>query len=396
MDEIPLRRPRVLLLLHELSLSGAPRMALQTFQTLASDVDLRVLALEDGPLRADFERLGPTRTLLEWVPEGLKRAALQLEKRVAGPRGLMLRLGGRFSNRLFREWQPDLIYINSVVALHFGRYMRLPGVPALLHVHETGAALHSYRLGARGQFESWPTQYIAVSLHTRAALLEEGVSAAKISVVGNFLGDKAHNELLELAAKRTRKAPIAPFVVGGAGPIGKAKGSDLWLEMAAELTRLLGKERVRFRWIGGRDTSDDTDFIESVARMGLSNQFEMVAHTPRVYEHFATLDALAFTSREDSFGLVVLENMALGNIVTCFAPGGGAREMMGDLMVEASLVIPDFSAMAMARALARAWGNPAQLARLQSEGMRRAHEFDAQKAKTQLLEIISRTLTASA
>lgn len=386
MSELSPRRPRVLLLLHELSLSGAPRMALQVFQTLAPDIELRVLSFDDGPLRAQFEELGLTQVLVEWGPERFNRAALKLERNLVGVRGAILRVNGRAQSRALAKWRPDLIYINSLISLHFARYLRLPGVPALLHVHETGSALHALRSGTLEWFESWPSRYIAVSDHTQRCLIDEGVAPEKIAVVPNFLSPRVCDELQALAQNRPIKAPDAPFVVGGAGQISWTKGPELWLLMAAELKRLLGP-RVRFKWVGGRGSLDDARFEQMARQLGLGDQLELVAATPRPFEQYATFGALALSSWEDACPMVVLENMTIGNLVTCFAGGGGAPEMAGD----AGLVVPEFSPLEMARALAQTFSDSSALANICQKAIRRANEFEAehsaQEIKRHILEV---------
>jgi glycosyltransferase involved in cell wall biosynthesis len=348
MPEISSRRPRVLLLLHELSLSGAPRMALQVFQALASEVELRVLSFDEGPLGAPFRELGPTQSLVDWGPERLNQAALKMESRFVGIRGAIVRINGAAQGRVLAKWRPDVIYINSLVSLKIRALPTLAGVPALLHVHETGNALHEFRLGTRPWFESWPSRYIAVSQHVRSGLLEEGIAPEKITVVPNFLSPQAQSELQTLARNRPAKAPHAPFVVGGAGQISWAKGPELWLLMAAELKRLMGP-LVRFQWIGGRGSFEDARFELMAKKLGLTEQLEIVAVTPRPFEHYSKFDAFAFTSWEDSFGLVALENMTLGNLVTCFADGGGAPEVVND----GGLIVPHFDPGAMAAQIAQ-------------------------------------------
>ena len=120
-------------------------------------------------------------------------------------------------------------------------------------------------------------------------------------------------------------------------------------------------------------------------KLDLADQLELVAQTPQPFAHYARFDALAFTSWEDSFGLVVLENMALGNLVACFAGGGGAPEMVGD----AGLVVPDFSPVEMAKMLAQTWEDEKKRREMQSAGVKRAEVFSAENSKTALFEIVS-------
>src|SRR5271157_3232827 len=64
------RKPRILLLLHDLSRTGAPRSGLDTFDAMRDDFDVRVIAPIGGPLEEDCRALGPLDILAEIMPHG--------------------------------------------------------------------------------------------------------------------------------------------------------------------------------------------------------------------------------------------------------------------------------------------------------------------------------------
>jgi glycosyltransferase involved in cell wall biosynthesis len=154
------------------------------------------------------------------------------------------------------------------------------------------------------------------------------------------------------------------LVIGGAGIPDWRKGTTLWLQMAAEVRRLVGPS-TRFVWVGVPEWSDHTwyegaKFRREAHLMGLDDMVEFIPPTPKPMEHFAGFDIFAMTSWEDPCPLVVLENMGLAKPVVCFAGGGGAPEVVGDTGV----IIPDFDPQAMARAIADLAADPQQRARL--------------------------------
>lgn len=347
-------------------------------ESLAAHLELQTIALDGGPLRSSFAQWGKTTVLSEF---GALPAAL--EQRVRGARGLTLRLKGRTQWQLAR-WKPDIIIFNSCASLPLARYLPLPVAKRLLYVHETGRSLHHYHTTNQAAFEMNFDAYVAVSQHVARALQNEGVAPEKIEVIPNFLPDELMKKLETLRQNRPHKT-APPWVIGGAGTLSWTKGPETWLHMAAQLSRILGHSNVRFEWVGGRDTEADKQFAWMAHQLGLQSNFALVPATPDPFPHYATFDAFAFTSWEDSFGLVVLENMALGNVVACFAGGGGAPEIVG----EAGIIITDFNPQEMAHQIAQVLRDPSKHAATSEEIVRRSQHFNAQRGAIEIGEIIS-------
>ena len=310
---------RVLLLLHELSQSGAPKVALDVFEALGDAVDVRVWSLNGGPLEERARKRGQTRVLQHRpLPLGLL------------PAGAAFRINGRVQSVLPTcDFAPDVLYANSIVALNWTRYTRLPRAPILLHVHEAGSAIDRYSERFEDTWREVPQRFIAVSNAVRDDLVARNIAPEKITVAHPFIS----LEIFDVQAKQQTQALDRAtdnrftnhrFVVGGAGRISWTKGPELWLLMAAELTRLLGRNAVRFVWIGVGETEDDRRFRVMAHKLGLDDVLECVPPTPQPFAQFARFDAFALTSWEDACPLVVLEAMALEKPAACFAGGGGA------------------------------------------------------------------------
>jgi len=189
------------------------------------------------------------------------------------------------------------------------------------------------------------------------------------------------------APARAPRPPHAPFVVGGAGVINWFKGAQLWLLTAAETKKRLGAGRVRFVWVGVPDNEEGWQFREMARKLGLTGDLEAVPFTPDPWALYAGFDAFAATSWQDSFPLVVLENMLLETPVVCFAGSGGAREEVG----ETGIVIEDFSPPDMADALAGLAGDPARREALGRAARRRVLDcFTADRQVPKILEEIRR------
>ncbi len=385
MRKLRVRKIRVLLLIHELSPTGAPKVALSAFERFGDAVELRTLAYLGGPLRPRFAALGPVQTLVSYGWPGMS-APLGALARFAGHRALSLAKGRLWAGPL-RRWQPDIIYINSVAALLAVRRLALPPAPVLLHVHELDHVLAPFLEHSPDLLRDLPARYVAVSNAVAEALTERfGINPAKVTVVPAFID--AVPEFAPVAPDIAPSLrPDTRWVVGGAGVINWCKGAQLWLLMAAEVKRLLGADRVRFVWVGVPGNEEGWQFHEMARKLLLTEDIEFVAFTPEPLAYYQKFDVFALTSWEETASLALLENMALERPVVCFAGSGGPAEFAGD----AGVTLLNFSPTEMAAAVADLCRDPARRKALGKAARQRILEnFTAAMQAPHILEEIRR------
>ena len=369
-----MRKLRVLLLMHELSASGAPKVAAQAMEQLRNEVEVRTISLHGGDLSERYHALGPVQVLISQDWPGIQ----------ASP-GQMLRFGWhRFLSILrarawapaLRRWQPDVIYVNSVTSLALARRLRLPPAPVLLHVHELDSVLSYFAENLPSLLRDLPSRYVAVSHAVAEALTERyGVLPEKVVIVPAFVD----------APEDYKPGPPpedSRLIVGGAGLINWCKGPQLWLLTAFEVKRRLGAARVRFVWVGVPGSQEGWQFREMARKLDLTDDIEFVPFTSCPRDQYARFDIFALTSWEETASLVAMENMLLEKPVVCFAGTGGPREFVGD----AGVVLPDFSPPQMAAAIAELAEDPARRAALGAAARRRVLEnFTAAQQVPKLL-----------
>ncbi len=338
------QKTKVLLLLHDLSRTGAPRSVINVLDAMRDEVEVRTIAPVGGPLEDDCRAIGPLSIISQWLPGNVwQRAYGRFERR------------GWF--REFHRWAPDLIYINSVAALPIARWVPLPEVPAILHVHELHSHLEPIMRMCPDLMVQWPTRYLAVSEIVLQALVTEcGIERNRIAVVHPFVSARFIDGA---SSSQSGRSADSNLVVGGCGTPGWRKGTTLWLQMAAEVRRLVGPS-ARFVWVGVPDGPEGIMFRREVHLMGLDDSVELIPSIPNPWEQFARFGVFAMTSWEDPCPAVVMESMVLGTPVVCFAGGGGAPEVVGDTGV----IVPEFDPLVMARAIADLAADPPELARL--------------------------------
>lgn len=370
---------KVLLLLHDLSPTGAPKVAVTAFEHLRDQVALRTVTYQDGPLRDRVAQLGPVQTLISYRWPGMP----------AAPRAVLLFLTHRFWSigkakawsQSIRRWTPDVVYVNSIAGLLAAKRLSLPTVPVLLHVHELDSFLYPFSQHAPELLLGLPDRYVAVSQAVADALTERyEVAAEKVTIVPAFVEDFP---MPTLATKRGD----ARLVVGGAGVVSWVKGPELWLLMAAEVKKRLGAERVRFVWVGVPDGEPGWQFREMARKLHLTDDIEFVPFTDRPLEYYAVFDIFALTSWEETASLAALENMLLEKVVLCFAGAGGPPEFVGP----AGVVIDEFSPTLMAEAVIALANDPTRQAALgQAARQRVLDHFTAARQAPRILEEIRR------
>jgi glycosyltransferase involved in cell wall biosynthesis len=349
-----LDRLRVTLLLNGMTLTGSPKVAYEVFSRLKDRLALRVIALHDGPTRRQFSKIArvsilPPGSFLDYLKtDGLRSAVPACSLR---PLAL---LESRFR-------RPDVIYVNGAASLPGLRRLSHDGIPVVLHIHEPDVYLRAYCREFRELLVNRPDRYIAVSNAAKEGAVRHGVDAKRIIVIHNTIPPIETIDGSSVADGRHGDK----FVVGGCGDATWAKGVLLWLQMAAEVAQRVGKDSVRFVWLGLDDERASLEFRETARHLGIEDLVECLPTTQDPLSVFAGFDVLAVTSWEETFSMASLECMMLGKTVVCFA-NGGTPEVIGDT----GLCIPDFSPQLMAESIAdlvrsperaRALGNAARM-----------------------------------
>jgi glycosyltransferase involved in cell wall biosynthesis len=367
---------RILLLMHSMCTTGAPRVAYDLLHAKPRDWDVRIVSLLGGELKPEFEQIGPVTN----DPDACNAST------VLGRR--LQRLKWRWQVESLRRWQPDLVYTNSVASLPLlDRLHVSESVPTLLHVHELTCSIRRLMIGLPDELLRKPRHYVADSEAVRTALIQEfAVDARRISTVPAFI-DTAR---VELAAREAADVPIeGRRIVGGGGSPIWTKGTEMWLRLAEELRRTVGVEAFKMQWVGPLDNRDGITFRYMVEKLRLDNTVELVGYVDNQYQYYRGFDVFAHTAWEDACPLVVLENMLLGTPVVTFAGSGGSAEEIGD----AGIAVEGFDVSAMAKAIVKLWHEPAVYNEMVRAGRERVLEhYSARTTIPLLLGVIDKVL----
>ena len=329
----------VLVVSHDATRTGAPRVALEVVRSLRGTGTEVVSVLRAGGPMADEFAVDADRSIREPLPR--VRAVMRRTTRL---HGLLNRWDELVAGRILRRSRPDAVFLNTVQAANYLRPALRLDVPAVLYVHETGSwawdVLHRHPIGDR-----WDQVHlVACSTACRDELAEAiGVSPTTIEVV------HAPVDVAEVQRRAERGPGTAPGTagaglrVGACGTVAKRKGTDLWLQVA----HLVRAERpdldVRFQWIGRQKGTWSQDLTEE---LGLTGTVEFFGEVEDPAPLLAELDVFTLPSRRDPFPLAVLEAMSLARPVVAYDVGGVA-EQVGD----AGVVVPAEDVGLMAAAI---------------------------------------------
>lgn len=246
---------------------------------------------------------------------------------------------------LVRQQEIDIIHTHltraSYYGLLLGALMRKP-VVSTVHVF-TSDPIYRWlsRMGNR---------LIAVSEAVRRWLIEHGVPASEVQTVHNatdfiFLNGSRRNSSLEV--RKEFELPLDSNLIGVFAKVSPIKGQDLLIEGLPQVLDAHPNTYVLF--VG----SSDTPFARWAKQR--SHELEVGSHVlftgmrTDVARLMQAVDIVALPSRSETFGMAILEAMALGKPVVATRVGG-LPELVRD--GETGLLV-DFDATPLAHALSQ-------------------------------------------
>ncbi len=385
-------KPRILFVSHAATRNGATILLLNTLRWLRArdEFEMEILVHGRGELLGEFEAIGRTTVwrnpggLLEGFPKGIRDAWMPGFETA----GLKLLTAGR-------RW--DLTYVNTAAVWRDVPFLAKRSRHVLWHIHEMGYALRLLIGEERGrEMFRLPSRFVVVSESVRDTLKDDfGVGVERMDVInGSVTVPKVTDEMRREKCRQILKQfgwPESTFVVGACGAMGWRKGTDVFLQIAREMTGTKPDSDVRFLWIGGAAKGDEALRFEQEARLfGIEDRCRSVPTTGDVMDYYMAMDVFALTSREDPYPLVMLEAGAFHVPTVCFDRSGGGPEYVGE---DAGLIAPYLDVQAFASHLETLKRSPEMRARMgdvAAEKVRSRHVIETQGPK--ILASIQRCL----
>ncbi len=224
---------------------------------------------------------------------------------------------------LHNKFKPNYWYLNTVLMTDKLALAQQHNIPVITHFHELTT---DYSLVSKQQLQlaiNYSALCIADSQAvykklqtlgaTNIALQYECIDVSKIKV------DSAKS----LQLKKQLGLERFSFVWLMSGSSSIRKGVD----MVPELGQLLQQQNAALVWLGNNSsTGMDLTIEREIETMQLNNVFFLGKKTDADYYNYMNImDGFVLTSREEPFGMVVVEALALGKPVVSFNAGGVAE-----------------------------------------------------------------------
>ena len=298
---------------------------LQRWLSRHEPVSFRTMTGSPGALSSEFALLGKVDSLEPG--DAFYRAMRRLDlHRLLRSRHLA-RLQDDLSDERFA-----VIFVNSIASGRLLEQLPIGDGEVLCHVHELGGSIRAVGLENLAALERRRSRYIAVSNAVKECLVKEfDLAPERIEVIDPFIPEV---EVDSLDAERVRRnlardLGISPDarIVCGCGSIEARKGVDLFVDVARRVASDPDGRHVQFVWVGGAP-----DKVEAMRRHveaeGLASRVRFVGRKADVDTYFAASDLFLLTSREEAFGLVVLEAARRETPTICFHASDAARRFV--------------------------------------------------------------------
>lgn len=311
---------KIAFILHDLSLTGAPKIGLDMAAIMARDHDVYLVSKKDGPLRSvaeekDFKEVRIIKTSHEYEK-------LSLSSRVA-----------QYQTYL-EDIRADYVYINSIASADWAAACRDLSIPFALHGHEMRAEIRSLAISGIFQLSDAASADLIVSASEECAkdtrselhLGNRPIFNFGVGIDCEIVGEKARGQvpqavnvagsLLNLAKDFGGRKRVAMC-----GVACERKGADLFWQLAKRCPDM------DFLWIGPWD-DDVAKPVNPALPLNKESGIDNLYWTNMLSNPYPALkasDLFMLSSREDPNPLVVPEAMSLGLPVCTFSETGGSR-----------------------------------------------------------------------
>ena len=352
----------VLAISHQADLSGAPLALLSKMKAAPAYRRFTTILLEDGPARAEFEKIGPV--MLPELKSSMGKKILRrfFPKTYAGvmKTGIhhppVQRLIRRFFPRMYETPVQliaekdcyDVIYANTAISLKAGIELKQKlQIPLIAHIHEAEYVLRLHKASAE-QFQECDA-VIACS-------------------------DKVKNDLMNLCSVPKDKILVQSPVSGtmldflDAGPVTHTggtfriatAGTDIWrkgLDFVPAIAGRMKKEHpeipVRFVMFGDFPEWDKDRIVHDLKHAGCQD-YVIFMSAEQYRSEITQCDALLLLSREDPFPLVAQENALLAHPIILFEGACGVTEWLDR---QACIQVPYLDTVAATEAIVRLYSD---------------------------------------
>jgi glycosyltransferase involved in cell wall biosynthesis len=348
-----LNKKSVLFISHDASHTGAPIFLLNFIRWFKENTSIPFIILlgDGGPLTPDFKSLGSVfffkRTdVLPNYPSISKNYYFDAVLTSIHLRSLIKKI---------RQNNIGLIYSNTITNGNILDTLSSLHCSVVTHAHEMEYLIRLFGEKNFQLIKTHTNKYVAVSKAVKDNLMENHhLSSDDIEVIhGSIPLHKMDHRLDRAECKRSITSELSipedSFLIGAVGNFHWLKGSDLFVQLAKELSTMKTDTSIHFIWIGGENSGlRFQELMHDVERLGIHKNIHFIEHKQNPLKYLSSFDIFTLVSREDSFPLACLEAASVGTPILCFDNAGGAKEFVQD---DCGFIIPYLDLHTMAKKL---------------------------------------------
>lgn len=170
----------------------------------------------------------------------------------------------------------------------------------------------------------------------RNIMQTHAIRERQVKIVSLGLDLKAFDSAkVDVTAQRAKwGADDETVVIGLVGRIDPAKGQSTFIRAAAGLSKTSrGEEKIKFVIVGDETIGSDGTYLQElkdmVKQFGLEEQIIFTGYQTNIPEIMRALDIFVMPSRQETFGLVAIEAMAMETPIIV-SKGGSSTEIVGE------------------------------------------------------------------
>jgi len=306
-------------------------------------------------MKERFEKLCPTVTINKQKLKTFSRSWIKNKLSFQGQKKT------QSLDKIIQTNSIDVAYLNTIAHGDLIPVLKKYNIPIVTHVHELETAIRDHGQGLEKEIAKESFALICVSKSATENLIKQAdADIEKIFTIPNFIPTIKYHKEAKTAQRKTLLQSIGiasdALVVGFCGLGILRKGIDLVAPLATMIPDKISNQEVHFIWIGKQHQEYPADLAEyDLNKSGTENRVHFIGEKDNARDWMETFDLHVLTSREESFGLVVLETANLSIPTVCFDSAGGASEFVQN---DAGFTVPYLNLNQMAGAIEKLLRDP--------------------------------------
>lgn len=263
--------------------------------------------------------------------------------------------------KLIQSENPDCIITHSYRAAYLFNKTKTK-VPKIAVCH------------VKGNYEFGSDAIIAITEQMRQDIIDSGQPAHTVFTVPNMIHIPEG-----LCYKEPNDAEIP--VIGACARFAEIKGIDVFIEALAELKQ----RKVAFKAHIAGDGKEKERYIKLIHHHQLHNEVTLLGWVQNKDSFYKNIDVFCLPSREEAFGLVVLESM-MHSLPMVLTELSGPLEIIGNS--QSAIMVPPCNPISMADGLERIIKDNVLARKLATNAFNRVHHYSSQNVGPILHQVL--------